>query len=184
MAVEVGSRNGELENGLKQRESRGRGTIGWVVERRMVEDGFSIPPSGKPHLAGDTHAKQEDGVLYRVYTSTRKHEGERARERKGSSSDEDKQRAGVADGGCTRLHECSQQCAEEERLHTREFTECVLQEDWRCVREKEELEVRHGRRAFTVRTYVLLLLRTTHADERREGVLEVGAPTRERERAV
>lgn len=37
MAVEVGSRNGELENGLKQRESRGRGTIGWVVERRMVE---------------------------------------------------------------------------------------------------------------------------------------------------
>ncbi|KYM94932.1 hypothetical protein ALC62_14527, partial [Cyphomyrmex costatus] len=86
--------------------------IGWVVERRMVEveevrmareDGFSIPPSGKPHLAGDTHAKQEDGVLYHTYVRPRKHEG------------------------------------------------------------------------------VLLLLRTTHADK---GVLEVGAPTRERENST
>lgn len=31
-----------------------------------TRDGFSILPSGKPHLAGDTHAKQEDGVLYHV----------------------------------------------------------------------------------------------------------------------
>ncbi|KYN12168.1 hypothetical protein ALC57_15660 [Trachymyrmex cornetzi] len=165
MAVEVGSRNGELENGLKQRESRGRGTIGWVVERRMVENGFSIPPSGKPHLAGDTHAKQEDGVLYHVYERVntytrvclcpRKHEGE------------------------------SSQCGGEERLHTRE---CVLQKDWRCAREKEELEVRHGRRAFTVHTYVLLLLRiqrTTHADEARVYLVRSRCTdTRERERAA
>lgn len=46
------------------------------------------------------------------------------------------------------------------------------------VWEKEELEVRRGRRAFTVHMYVLLPLRTTHADR---GVLEVGAPTRGRE---
>lgn len=39
--------------------------------RAYTHDGFSIPPSGKPHLAGDTHAKQEDGVLYHV--RARKH---------------------------------------------------------------------------------------------------------------
>ncbi|KYQ54535.1 hypothetical protein ALC60_06559 [Trachymyrmex zeteki] len=139
MAVEVGSRNGELENGLKQRESRGRGTIGWVVERRMVEDGFSIPPSGKPHLAGDTHAKQEDGVLYHVY-----------------------ERVNTYTHVCPRKHE-GHECAEEERLHTRE---CVLQKDWRCTY-----------------VYILLLLLCVPRMQTR-GVLEVGAPTRERERAA
>ncbi|KYM81428.1 hypothetical protein ALC53_08196 [Atta colombica] len=140
MAVEVGSRNGELENGLKQRESRGRGTIGWVVERRMVEVEEVRMARGKLYLAGDTHAKCTGGRRFvsrirarklvhtmPVHTCARVSTKERVLKRKGSSSDEDS--AGVAGS-----------------------------------REKEELEVRHGRRC--------------------EGVLEVGASTRERERVV
>lgn len=47
-------------------------------------------------------------------------------------------------------------CAEEERLHARE---CVPRKDWRRAREKEEPQVRRGRRTFAVHMYVLLLSR-------------------------
>lgn len=67
-------------------------------------------------------------------------------------------------------------CAEEERLHARE---CVPQKDWR--RAGEGRAASSAWTSYVCRTYVctLALAYTTHADK---GILEVGAPTRGRER--
>lgn len=150
-----------------------------------TQDGFSIPPSGKPHLAGDTHAKQEDGVLYHVYERVntythvcpRKHEGESSREKRFVVG-RGRRRGGWGGVVAHVIHEC----AEEERLHTRE---CVLQKDWRCAGEGRAGSSAWTSCVYRIHTYVyILLLLLCVPRMQTRGVLEVGAPTRERERAA
>lgn len=67
-------------------------------------EGFSIPPSGKPHWAGDTHAKQEDGVFY-IYECANTHTHACTYKRMSAKKSVERELHGCE--GCRCVHECA-----------------------------------------------------------------------------
>lgn len=119
---------------------------------------------------GGRRSVSRTSAQIRTHMRPRKHEGESSREKRFVGW-------GHRDGRwcrCAHLHEYVRLCVWRRSAYTRVNAYCS-----RTGGRAGEGRVGSSAWTYVYRTYVLLPLRTTHADR---GVLEVGAPTRGRER--